>query len=209
MLISTYDLRLWMGVKEGDNGPNAKLLSIAKAVEDFVDSYTNRKIEAQVYRTNPEFCYLDGNGCQWIYAPQSPVSYVAEVAIDSDRVFDSSSLLNTSDFFWYPSGKIYSEDGYFVKGRRNVRLDYIAGYAPVVGGTHNYAVSTYPIPLDLHQTMKEMCVESFKEGMTAIHTVPGGLEGEPKFIQMLNRNSFWKKVLDKYKNFSISLTGND
>ena len=207
-LISTADIRVWLGLAEGDKTPNEKLASISKAVEDFVDSYTNRQLEAKVYRTDPSFSYLDGNGRPWILAPQYPISYITEIAIDSDRAFGSGTLLASADFFWYPSGKIVSEGGYFTRGRRNVRLDYVAGYAPVVGGTHNAAVSTYPMPYDLKQTMIEMVVESFKEGITAIHSVQGA-EGETKMINMLSKNSFWKTTLNKYKAFDIMFDGRE
>ena len=207
-LISTADIRVWLGLAEGDKTPNEKLASISKAVEDFVDSYTNRQLEAKVYRTDPSFSYLDGNGRPWILAPQYPISYITEIAIDSDRAFGSGTLLASADFFWYPSGKIVSEGGYFTRGRRNVRLDYVAGYAPVVGGTHNAAVSTYPIPYDLKQTMIEMIVESYKEGITAIHSVQGK-EGETKMINMLSKNSFWKTTLNKYKAFDIMFDGRE
>jgi hypothetical protein len=206
-LISTSDLRVWMGIEEVDKKPNPKLASISQAVEDFVDSYTNRKLEAQVYRTHSDYCYLDGNGRRWMYLPQYPISYITEIAIDSERLFGSGTLVPSADFFWYPSGKVVSEGEYFARGRRNIRVDFVAGYAPVVGGTHNAVVSSYPIPQDLKQVMIEMCVQSFKEGMTAVHTVGGDNASEPKFIQMLSRNSFWKNVLNKYKAFDASLGG--
>jgi hypothetical protein len=204
-LISTSDLRSWLGIAEGDRAPNAKLATIASAIEDFCDSYTNRKLEAARYSTDPYFCYLDGTGRANIHLPLYPVSYVSEVNIDSNRTFDTSTQLASTDFFFYPEGKLISEAGFFTRGRRNIRVDFIAGYAPIVGGTHNMAVSTYPIPQDLKQVMVEMCVESFKEGMTAVHTVSAGPEGEPKFIQMLSRNGFWKQTLIKYKRFDIGL----
>lgn len=207
-LISTADLRTWMGITEGDKEPNAKLASIILAVEDFVDSYTNRKLEAAVYRTHPDYSYLDGMSTRYIYLPVYPVSYVSEVNVDSERTFGSGTVIPSSDIFFYPStGKVVSEGGYFTSGRRNVRFDYIAGYAPVVGGTHNATVSSYPIPNDLKQVMIEMCVNSFKEGITAVHTVQN--EAQISFTQMLTDNSFWKNVLNKYKNFSASLEGRE
>lgn len=206
-LISTSDLRVWMGIEEGDVAPNAKLLAIANAVEDFVDSFTNRKLEAAVYRTNVDNSYLDGTGRAWIYLPQYPISYITEINIDSARDFGSGTILPTADFFWYPSGKVVSEGGYFTYGRRNVRVDYIAGYAPVVGGTHSAAVSSYPLPYDLQQVMKEMSIESFKEGITAVHTLQN--EQQVTFKQMLTGNTFWSNVLNKYKAFDASLAGRD
>jgi hypothetical protein len=206
-LISTADLRVWLGIEEGDKTPNAKLLSLIDSIQDFVDNYTNRTLEAKVYRTDPDNCYYDGNGRPWIYAKQYPLSYVSEVAIDSDREFGSASLVASADFYWYPNGKIRSEDGYFTRGHRNVRLDYIAGFAPVVGGTHNAAVSSYPIPGDLKQVMVEMCVESFKEGMTSVHTVMG--VEQPKLYNLLKTNTFWMNTLNKYKSFDNTLFGAD
>lgn len=87
-----------------------------------------------------------------------------------------------------------------------MKIDYIAGYAPVVGNTHDATVSTYPLPLDLKQVMIEMTVESFKEGLTAIHTVDAGDQGD-RVIRMLSQNSFWANVLNKYKAFDASLAG--
>src|SRR3990167_9470436 len=163
-LISTYDLRNWMGVEDGDRSPNPKLESISRAIED---------------------------------------------SVDSDRVFGSGTLIASADLFWYPQeGKLISEGGNFIRGRRNIRVDFIAGYAPVVGNTHNAAVSSYPLPLDLKQTMIEMCVESFKTGLTAVHSAVGA-QGEPMFIQLLTKNSYWSYTLNKYKTFGLGLVGRD
>lgn len=213
-LISTYDLRLWMGIEEGDRKPNEKLKAIALAVEDFCDSFTNRKLEATRYLTDPNYSYYDGTGKNFIYLSQYPVSYVSSVNMDANHTFASGTLFASSDYFWYPSGKLRLEAGTvfpfdsggggFYRGRRNILVDYTAGYAPVVGGTHNSSVSTYPLPYDLRQTMIEMCVESMKEGMTAVHSVQTP-DGDNSFIQMLTKNSFWNNTLNKYKNFGASL----
>ena len=206
-LISTADLRTWLALEDGDKAPNAKLSAVSKAIEDFVDSFTNRKLEAARYNSDPQFTYLDGNGKPYIYVPQYPVSHVDGVWMDADRVFGSGTAISTADIYFYPGGKVISEGGYFTRGRRNIKIDYIAGYAPVVGSTHNNAVSTYPIPEDLKQVMIEMSIESLKEGITAVHTIAGAAETPPRFIQMLTNNSFWRNVLNKYKAFDASLAG--
>lgn len=208
-LISTSDLRTWLAITEGDKAPNAKLESIAKAIEDFCDSFTNRKLEAARYNSDPENTYLDGNGMTYLYVPQYPLSHVDGVWIDADRLWGTGTEIGTNDIFFYSSGKIVSEGGHFISGRRNIKVDYIAGYAPVVGGTHNSAVSTYPLPYDLKQVMVEMTVECFKEGLTAIHTVQGGPEVGDKIVRMLTSNSFWMQTLNKYKAFDSSLQGRD
>ncbi len=214
-LISTYDLRLWAGTEEGDTKPNARFAAIAVAIQAFADNYTNRKLEAAIYRTDPYFSYIDGKGKRFIYAPQYPVSYVSEVNIDGSRVFSSGTIIPSSNYFFYPSGKIeangpyfypFNDGGMFWKGKRTVRLDYIAGYAPIVGGTWNMAISTYPIPADLKQVMVEMCIESVKEGMTAVHTVVGQQGAPSRFMQLLGNNSFWKNTLDTYKALDAQFT---
>ncbi len=215
MLISTYDIINWLSIPEGDKRANPKLASISLAVQDFVDSFCNRELEAKRYLTDPNFCYYDGTGRSYIYTKAYPISYVSSVNVDYFRSFATATLLPSSSLFWYPSGKIALDNatglyGYFSKGRRNILIDYTAGYAPVVGGTHNMAVSTYPIPNDLKQVMIEMCAESFKEGVTAIHSVqsqqPGG---DTKIVQMLSKNSFWFNTLNKYKAFDAMLNDRD
>ena len=204
-LISTSDLRTWMGIEDGDVKPNAKLEAIALSVEDFVESFTNRVLQARTYFDDNQYCYLDGNGTDWIHVPVFPLSYVSSVNIDPEREFGSATLIGSDEIFWYPNGKIVVEDK-FTLGRRNVKIQYTAGYAPVVSNTHDNAVSTYPLPLDLKQTMVEICVKSFKEGMTAIHTVEAP-EGDRDLNQLLTKNSFWRKTLNKYKAFDASLGG--
>lgn len=206
MLINTSTVRTWLALKDGDDKPNAKIENLIKAVQKFCDVYTGRQLEAQQYLTDPQFSYYDGDSKPWIYTKQYPVSHVNSINIDSDRVFGAGTVLSTADIFYYPSGKIVSEAGYFTRGRRNVLIDYNAGYAPIVGGTHNSAVSSYPAPYDLTQTMTEMVSQSFKEGITLVHTVQtGGAEQTPKFIQMLSKNSFWRRTLNAYKRLDIGL----
>jgi hypothetical protein len=104
-------------------------------------------------------------------------------------------LIASADLVVYwEQGKIYSEAGYFTKGHRNIKINYIAGYGPA-------ASSSYPVPYDLKQVIIEMAVQSFKEGITGVHTVQG-IE-ETKMIQMLSANTVWKNTLNAYKKYSV------
>jgi hypothetical protein len=202
MLVSTYDIRNWLGLEDGDKEPNAKFEAISKAVQDFCCTMTGRQLEAKHYATDPEHCYLDGKGERYLYLPQYPVSYVASINIDADRAFGSSTQLAASDFVYYSSGKVYNDNGLFYKGRRNILVDYVAGYAPVVGGTWNSSVSTYPIPNDLKQVMVEMSAEAFKEGLTAVHSIVGSENAPGRFVQLLTGKSFWRQVLNFHANYA-------
>lgn len=204
-LISTGDIRDWIGVADGDKTPNEKLAAITKAIQDFVDSVTNRKLEAATYNNDQMYSILDGTGKPWLYLPQYPVSHIDWVGIDADRVWGTGAAISTADIFFYPmSGKVVSEGGYFTRGRRNIKVNYNAGYAPVVGGTHNTAIGTYPLPYDLKQVMVEMSVQAIKEGITAVHTVVGAEFS--RFVQLLSGNSFWSNVLAKYTNYAVGLS---
>jgi hypothetical protein len=209
MLIGTGDLRNWLALEDGDKEINPKLYSAALMIQDFVDDYTNRQMEATRYNSDPSFTYLDGTGKPYIYVPQFPLSYVYSINIDSERAFGSGTEVATADIFWYPAGKIVSEAGYFTKGHRNVKIDYVAGFAPILNDTYNSSVSTYPIPTDLRQVMIEMAVETVKEGITGIHSVSVAPGESPRFMKMLGNNTFWRQVLDGYKNYSCGLSYND
>lgn len=202
MLVSTSVMRTWLGLADADTGPNDKLERLILSVQDFIDSQTGRKLEAAVYRTDPRYCYLDGTGEDYIYLPQFPVSHINAVNVDSDRDFGAGTVVSTADIFFDPdNGKLVSEAGYFTEGRRNVLVDYNAGYAPVVGGTWNSAVGTYPVPYDLTQTIIEMVAEALKEGITSVHTVEAG--EDTKFIRMLSGKSFWRATINRYKRYDI------
>lgn len=199
MLIGTSDLRAWLSLADGDKTSNDKLETLSKAVQDFVETYTNRQLEATYYNNHKDYSYFDGTGRNWIYTKEYPVSWIESVYVDSDRQWSSGALIASADLvIYWDEGKIYSEAGYFTKGHRNIKINYIAGF----GGS---ATSSYPLPFDLKQVMIEMVVQSFKEGITGVHSV-ASME-ETKFIQMLSQNSMWRNTLNAYKNFSKRLEG--
>jgi hypothetical protein len=197
MLIGTSDLRSWLSLQDSDKTANDKLENLSLAIQDFVQNYTNRKLEATYYSNHRDYSIYDGNGFSSIFTKQYPISWVNQVYVDSDRVWSSGSLIASADLvIYWETGEIYSEAGFFTKGRRNVRIDYIAGFGPATA-------SSYPLPYDLKQTMIEMAVQTFKEGITGVHSVQG--VEETKFIQMLSSNTLWRNTLNSYKNFAKRL----
>lgn len=198
-LVGTGDIRTWIKVSDADKTPNVKFEALINAIEGYIEQYTNRKLEAQLFKTMPDYCYFDGTGIDTMWTPVFPIWRVDELVIDSDRVFtDSGSLVSTNgeNLIIYPSeGKIVLDTssgfGIFTRGRRNVRLAYYAGYG----------AGSYPVPSDLKQVIVEMVVASFNEGITGVHTVVGPQES--KFIKMLSKNTYWSNVINSYKNYAI------
>ena len=203
MLIGTGDIRSWLNIPEGAKQSNTKFELVIQAVEKFVDNWTNRRLQAFHYKTNPDYCYLDGPGTSWLYLPQYPVSWIGTIYVDAEREWDSASAIGSADLVVYwKEGKIYSEEMGFSKGHRNINVEYIAGYGTSEAGVS----SSYPLPPDLKLVILEMASEALKEGITAVHTVaPEG--GEGRFVQMLGSNSYWRNTLDEYKNHAAGLAG--
>ena len=194
MLIGTSDIRAWLSLPDGDKTSNDHLETLAQAMQRFVENYTCRQLEATYYNNHQDYSIYDGKGSAWLYTNQYPISWVNAIYVDSDRLWGSGSLVASADLIIdWKKGLIKSEAGYFTKGFRNVRIDYIAGFGPA-------ATSSYPVPYDLKQVMIEMAVQSFKEGITGVHSVVG--VEETKFVQMLSSNSMWRKTLNMYKNFA-------
>ena len=187
-LIGTSDVRSWLSIPDGEKNPNEKLSTICSVVQSFVESYTQRKLEAARFKTNPDYCYFDGTGKNWIYLPVYPIWDIYEVCVDNSRDFASGSEILLADIFFDSQGKVYCEGEYFTRGRRNVRFDYYAGYG----------AGSYPLPADLKQVMVEMTVDSYKSGLTALHQIQLPT-GEQSFMKLLSNNTFWKETLARYK----------
>jgi len=208
MLVGTGAIRTWLALDEGDREPNAKIESLSQAIQGFVEGQCHRKFEGMLYKTNPQYCYFDGSGARGIYLPQYPVWYINEFNVDADRSFGSATQISTSDLVLYEgNGRVISDAGSFTRGNRNCYVEYYAGYA---AGTHNshdgLGTISYAVPPELTQLIVEMVTQSMKEGITAVHTVTSGPAGteQMRFMQMLTKNSAWKRIIDNYTNFGAA-----
>ncbi len=194
MLIGTSDVRIWLNIPDGEKAPNDKLNALCLAIQTFVENYIQRPLEAQVFTTDPNFCYFDGTGTSYLYLPVPPISNVYEVAMDQYRQFGSGTIIGTDTVFFDPEGKLMLQNYRFYRGRRNVRVSYLGGYG---------AAGSYPLPYDLKQVMVEMVCASYKKGLTEIHQVAQpvarGQAGEVSLMKFLDDNSFWTNTLDSYK----------
>lgn len=202
-LVGTGDVRTWLSLEDEDKDANAKISATVNAIEGFIERQCNRKFEAKLYKTDMNDCYFDGAGLPFILLPQFPVWYVNEANVDADRAFGAATQIATDDLILYEKeGKVVSEAGRFSRGRKNVYIEYYAGYA---AGTHvshdGFGTVGYAAPNDLKQVIIEMTTETMKEGITAVHTVAGE-RGEIKMMQMLNGNSMWRNTINSYKNYA-------
>jgi hypothetical protein len=82
---------------------------------------------------------LDGPGGTIVMLPEYPVTAVAEVRIDTGRVFGSASVLGSDDYEYYDDGRLYVPAG-VPHSRRSVRVTYTAGYDPVPDDLQHAAI---------------------------------------------------------------------
>jgi len=204
MLIGTGDVRTYLALPLEDKTANTKIASVINSIQGFAENYCNRPFEAKLYKTDPQYCYFDGTGHGFMFLPVYPVWYVNEVALDGNRVFGSGTLTATNDIILYEqAGKIVSDAGYFSKGKRNVRVEYYAGYGTGTHPTHDgQGIVQFAVPYDLKQTIIEMVIKALNEGITGVHTVAGVEEN--KLVQMMNTNSVWRATLDIYKRWDVN-----
>ena len=101
-------------------------VGLINAVSSRANTITRRKLKSRSYELT-----LDGNGSDVILLPEYPVTGVAELRIDTARVFDDASIIDAGDYevydgdgrLWYPAG--------FPLARRCVRVNITAGYVDV------------------------------------------------------------------------------
>jgi hypothetical protein len=192
MLVGTGDVRIWLGISDGDKGPNAKIEQLSNSVQLFIEGECNRNFDAAMYKTDPMHSYYDGTGAAFLYLRDTPIWYVNAVAIDSGDNWASPSIVGTDEIIVYPGeGRIESMGDYFPRGRRNIRVEYYAGYG----------AGSYPVPSDLKQVIIEMVVQSMKEGITGIHTVAA--QENTRIMQLLSGQSTWRKTIDRYRKYGF------
>ena len=113
-------------------------------------------------------------------------------------------MVATDDVVLYETeGKVAAVQGdYFMKGRRNIRLEYYAGYGAGTHASHDgLGYVSFPVPYDLKQVIIEMVVQANKEGISGVHSISGD-QGDTHMMQMLSGKSMWRQTINLYKNYA-------
>lgn len=130
------------------------------AAQKFAEHYCNMKFDGRVSQT----IYLDGEDdlSELVY-PTRPLLAVTSIYDDLNRVFDSSTLISSSNYFVdLNAGMVFFKNYSIQAGRKNIKTTYRAGYIPeleVVASTaYNGSVvianslSTYAQPFQVYVT---------------------------------------------------------
>lgn len=128
-LTTLSKVKSYLGIASGDTSDDGLLtMLIASADAKARDVMNGREIESASYTIQ-----LDGSGTDELCLPQYPITAIAGVWQDDNLEFgDDAQLEPQEDFTHEPSaGILFMLQGVWTKGRRNVKVQYTAGYAVV------------------------------------------------------------------------------
>jgi hypothetical protein len=114
--------------------------------QTFLDETGRSSFDSQSYSE-----VRDGHGSDIMQLAYFPVTAVASLQIDSD-VMPLSTAWNMRGFQWDALGKIslvggiFSCGGYFTQGRKNVLVNYTAGYLPIIVPSELQTIPATPGP---------------------------------------------------------------
>jgi len=95
------------------------------AAQKEISSLLNYSIAQETYSK-----LFDGDGSDRIYLPSKAVDISSvEVWIDEERVFGDDTKLDSEDFYCESWGEVVLYNDYFSIGRKNIKINYIAGYS--------------------------------------------------------------------------------
>ncbi|MGD8561226.1 MAG: head-tail connector protein [Desulfarculaceae bacterium] len=190
-------LKTYLQISSDEN--DSFIESLIEAVSAHFKAYTGRNLTARDYSSDPldqaydpDNAILDGSGHADLILPQYPLVSLSTLMIEGTEVDQASAGDN---FGWTadrPAGVISLINGFFPRGRQNVRLAYQAGYQTV--------------PADLSQAALEQTATRFQEsaaghgrlGISARTLADGSISytQQPLLPQV-------REVLDRYRNRSL------
>ncbi|MFH1230004.1 MAG: phage head-tail connector protein [Planctomycetota bacterium] len=113
---------------------------ILEALIDAVSNWIENSYCKRQFLSRPYTEYIDGKGNDTIYLKHRPVTAVTTIHDDVDRVFDSNTLINSSEYYPYENEgyvRLFGETkqfftrGIFQVGVANVKVVYVAGYETI------------------------------------------------------------------------------
>jgi len=146
---------------------------------DMIDKLiTNRTSEIHNYCNVEQFKskeyveYINGSGTQLLYPRYTPIISVSSIYNTTTYDYDSTSLIDSDDYFIANDFHIILPDSYFYHGKSNIKITYNAGYSVIPG--------------DLNQACINEVIMLFKQlSDTALHMTSAGERGGYRDIELL------------------------
>ena len=115
----------FLNLSDSDNQLESWLQREIKSQLQTIEQYIRRPVVVQQFRDA-----LDGTGKQSLYPDHTPVQSVINLSIDNDRRFGADTRIQPSEYVVDDDAVEMLYDR-FPHGRRNVKVEYIAGYAEI------------------------------------------------------------------------------
>lgn len=121
-LVSLPDMKDYLDISNtNDDGRIGHLIEVV-----------SREFDTECHRSFLEEAhteYRNGNGTEQLWLENAPVSAVTSINLDSERDFDSDTLVDSDDYFVNTvAGVVARNTGYWPRGFQNVKVVYTAGY---------------------------------------------------------------------------------
>jgi len=124
-LATRKEVKDFMNINQADATIDNLFHDLIGRVSQAFESYCSRVFRALDYTE-----YYDGDGGNSIFPNQFPINSIASIHDDSDWVWGSDTLIDSSDYRVVDDRYIYY-NGVFSKSPQSIKLVYNAGYSAI------------------------------------------------------------------------------
>ncbi len=126
-LVTLTTFKSHLGVPVSDSSQDTRLELFINAASTRIEKYCDRLLKNGGALTE----YYSGRKSNILMTNQFPIISISSLHIDSARVFDSNTLIDSSNYFIDDSQNTILYNTYFPQGFRNIKLVYQAGFNTV------------------------------------------------------------------------------
>lgn len=179
-LTTIANLKQWLEINNTTN--DVLLQRLVSSCSAFIQSWLNRSILQATYNE-----IYDGNGSDTLTLNNYPITSLLSVSVNGV----AQNLLSPGDFtsaaYDFTSEQLYGQFMIFNKGRQNIAVSYVAGFATV--------------PLDIEQACIELCALKYKNLRNErIGVVSKGLASESTAFFVGDMPPATRTLLNQFKN---------
>jgi uncharacterized phiE125 gp8 family phage protein len=127
-LITLNQAKDYLSISLADTSQDSWVETLINSASDRIERHCLRSFKSASRQT-----VFDGNGNNEVVLPHWPVTAIADVRVDSERVFGTDTKLETVDFGIVDSMVLRLHATLFPSGSQNVQVNYTAGYTAVPG----------------------------------------------------------------------------
>ena len=189
MLITLDDVKNYMQID--DDTQDAQILQMIVSVQAQVTKKISRNLESSEHTE-----YHDGDGTHILLVKEFPITAVASLHDDPERVYGDDTLISVDDYMFKDvdggkPGAIRLEIGFFYKAMQSIKVVYTGGYTQ----------ST--VPEDIKMALIKLVGAEQIESNGAIFAIPAdGEDTGGTYRPAVLRKRAWE-VLKQYRSINL------